>query len=1129
MEAALRALRRLSAGTGDEATAFRTAARVPVESAAFALAAAQAEAEARQQKVLDEEAAGSGDEEQSPADGDGAAPPAEPTQVSQFDVRGDGARVVELYTWGRTSNYQLGFGTHQQEVTVPRCVQLPGQVKIRSLVCGQFHTLAITSCGSLFAWGFNSSTGRLGVESAGGDSPKVVVEPALLPEFGPGKQQVVKASAGLNHSLAVTKDGKVFAWGSNTNGQLGLHGVPTGEVTAAVSKRPQWLKGALKDNEVADIAAGAAHSLCVTADGNVFVWGSNSNGALGLGAPPAGPAEAAHPKELPHVRGATAVFAASSKHASVVMISQHGDPVIFGVGSAGANKGPPPDAKAFLPSRVRRRGRTSAGAEDDEDWQTQRMTAGARMKLVSFSATESFGVDSGGTIWTWPLAGQRPCFAEPLQVLPGDNHTMADLTPLRTASTVAVVERGNTLWVTDGSPGAGLWQLRGSTSSGWRAERCEQLSQVALLSASPEHQAAVVHYQRLVEPPKKPVPQSLEADGQESDSDEDDDDEEEEDDENAAAETACPAGFRMKVLGLQALCEEKLLHALSPKSVGTFCEIGWELNRPEVLDHAYAFVQRNANLMFSRQYLPTLAQLPFEVLGAFELAAAGQLTAPSLALRDLITGDFPPPEWAFEEPCSTIAAAEETKDGGSGITSGAAGSAPRRKKRAGTGGAQQHAQAKGAVSPIVGPQVPPSSIAGSPALAPNASPALSAQRPPIGTSPALGAARSPVLASAKSPGLTAQKAPGAQAQKAGQGAAPPDWVEVGGRRKAPAPAAGAGPRSPMLRGIVSPKLAYGAPPESATASPPSPSSKPAPPAQNYSLLDFVKPKGPSKAVQKDATPKQEEEAEEEEAEAPAGWALPDPALQEEPVSMREILATEKGRSGSGFKAPAGGSDPTTCAWGLEAMPSERQKGPSIFEAQKQEQEEREIMEIAEIEAMFEALEVAAREEEKEKNGGGAASSSGAGSAGSAKKKDGASAKQQAASGRKEKGEGRGKGGKKGKGKGAEGKPKTAEEAKEEGKEAVEHDTSASGRWNSGWKSGWKDNWWSGGGGGNRWRGGDWNQGNNGWNSSGWRGGARKGGRDGEPWRQSAGDDAVAAPAEEKAQEEKPPANAAIAA
>ncbi len=82
-------------------------------------------------------------------------------------------------------------------------------------------------------------------------------------------------TAGPGHSLALTSTGAVFAWGYNTDGELGNGSTANSDVPVKV-KLPAGTK-------VTAIAAGEVHSLAVTSTGSVLAWGGNNFGQLGDG------------------------------------------------------------------------------------------------------------------------------------------------------------------------------------------------------------------------------------------------------------------------------------------------------------------------------------------------------------------------------------------------------------------------------------------------------------------------------------------------------------------------------------------------------------------------------------------------------------------------------------------------------------------------------------------------------------------------------------------------------------------------------------------------------------------------------------------------------------------------------
>ncbi|XP_078267557.1 putative E3 ubiquitin-protein ligase HERC4 [Rhinoraja longicauda] len=101
----------------------------------------------------------------------------------------------------------------------------------------------------------------------------IVTEPKLLSSFA--GRYVIQVACGSNHSLALCKDGQVFVWGKNAHGQLGVGNA------VGCTHSPQPVE-ALAGIPLAQIAAGRSHTIAVSLSGTVFGWGANHYGQLGL-------------------------------------------------------------------------------------------------------------------------------------------------------------------------------------------------------------------------------------------------------------------------------------------------------------------------------------------------------------------------------------------------------------------------------------------------------------------------------------------------------------------------------------------------------------------------------------------------------------------------------------------------------------------------------------------------------------------------------------------------------------------------------------------------------------------------------------------------------------------------------
>ncbi|MGH3410390.1 MAG: RCC1 domain-containing protein, partial [Streptosporangiaceae bacterium] len=168
--------------------------------------------------------------------------------------------------WGNDTFGQLGDGTTATARSKPVTVKLPKGAKLTSVRAGCAHDLALTSTGTVLAWGLNGY-GQLGDGTTKNRHAPVRVK---LPKGA----KVTAISTGCYDSLAVTSTGKLYAWGHNQDGQLG-DGSKKNRHTPVQVKLPAGAK-------VTTIAGGCNFSLANTSQG-LFAWGDNSEGQLGDG------------------------------------------------------------------------------------------------------------------------------------------------------------------------------------------------------------------------------------------------------------------------------------------------------------------------------------------------------------------------------------------------------------------------------------------------------------------------------------------------------------------------------------------------------------------------------------------------------------------------------------------------------------------------------------------------------------------------------------------------------------------------------------------------------------------------------------------------------------------------------
>jgi alpha-tubulin suppressor-like RCC1 family protein len=165
----------------------------------------------------------------------------------------------DLYAWGQNM-----FGGSSQHTTTPTKVNIPGP--IASFGCGEGHAMALTTNSELYVWGSNID-GKLGVDTGKKERAKL---PQLLDTSSLGT--IVKVVGGSNSSFALSEDGTVYSWGSNTYGQLGIGDC---EIRVIPQKVPIPVP-------IIDLVSAWYHVLAITKDHTVYGWGGNSDGELGL-------------------------------------------------------------------------------------------------------------------------------------------------------------------------------------------------------------------------------------------------------------------------------------------------------------------------------------------------------------------------------------------------------------------------------------------------------------------------------------------------------------------------------------------------------------------------------------------------------------------------------------------------------------------------------------------------------------------------------------------------------------------------------------------------------------------------------------------------------------------------------
>jgi alpha-tubulin suppressor-like RCC1 family protein len=175
----------------------------------------------------------------------------------------------KIYCWGRNESGQLGNGITDFYDNEPQINHNLSDNIIEDIKCGSYHSLALTN-GEVYAWGQNGS-GQIG-----NDNNKDQLIPFKINSFGEEKIEAI--SCGSKHSLALTKSSHVFSWGLNDKGQLGNGEGEDSNVPKVVKVEDENKKSVI----CTKISCGSKHSLLLSSDGEIYAFGNNEFGQLGI-------------------------------------------------------------------------------------------------------------------------------------------------------------------------------------------------------------------------------------------------------------------------------------------------------------------------------------------------------------------------------------------------------------------------------------------------------------------------------------------------------------------------------------------------------------------------------------------------------------------------------------------------------------------------------------------------------------------------------------------------------------------------------------------------------------------------------------------------------------------------------
>jgi len=189
----------------------------------------------------------------------------------------------KLWTWGWGGSFWSGAGAlgHSPNSSAPAPVLIKhfaeDDEEVRQVVCGSQHTLVLTAEGRLYTTG-KGEYGLLGRGDSQDEPEFEEVEyfhqandSVLNPQEVP---RIVKVAAGHNFSAALSASGELWVWGRNDHGQLGLGEEAMGDMYSA-ERYPRLVRTLpIEGHRIIDMACGEHHVVCLTAAGALYEWGN---------------------------------------------------------------------------------------------------------------------------------------------------------------------------------------------------------------------------------------------------------------------------------------------------------------------------------------------------------------------------------------------------------------------------------------------------------------------------------------------------------------------------------------------------------------------------------------------------------------------------------------------------------------------------------------------------------------------------------------------------------------------------------------------------------------------------------------------------------------------------------------
>ncbi|XP_018392854.1 PREDICTED: RCC1 and BTB domain-containing protein 1-like [Cyphomyrmex costatus] len=214
--------------------------------------------------------------------------PAKIKALCEKDIKtfacGSGPNVLALtkdgkiYSWGGNEWGELGTGSYDL-VDTPTLINMPtleddmDTMHVVDIACGSHHSVALTESGKVYTWGITKY--KIKKQNRSISNGEDIVSTPMQVKSILSTKKIVHISCGMTFTMAVTDNGEVYSWGNNDVSQLGINN--------SVDQTTPWQVISLRNVVIAKVACGFEHTLALTDEGDLYAWGGNNYGQLGIG------------------------------------------------------------------------------------------------------------------------------------------------------------------------------------------------------------------------------------------------------------------------------------------------------------------------------------------------------------------------------------------------------------------------------------------------------------------------------------------------------------------------------------------------------------------------------------------------------------------------------------------------------------------------------------------------------------------------------------------------------------------------------------------------------------------------------------------------------------------------------